>query len=211
MCLEEVGLRRPLGFTAVGDPDNGRLATDRPHVFKAYGGYSFNWGGGAINRTTVSSFTTIQSGTPLTTIYDLYQLGTTILNKRGDLGRTEMFTETDLSVNHRYKFGRDARFAIEPFIDIRNLFDERNVITKNTTISSAVFFDTTLAANGCTTCGGEAAVFQTIFNGPGIRNYVNNFLANPLTAVQDRTQNTYKLNNGFQNPRDVRFGFRFFF
>lgn len=201
----------PLGFTADGDPDNGRLATDRPHVVKAYGGYSFNWGGGAINRTTVSAFTTFQSGTPLTTIYNLYALGTTILNGRGDLGRTEMFSETDLSVNHRYKFGRDARFAIEPFIDIRNLFNERNVLTVDTTISTADVRASNLAANGCTTCGSEGAVFQTIFNGPGIRTFVNNFLANPATAVSARRRNTYGFNNGFQNPRDVRFGFRFFF
>ena len=209
----------PLGFTADGKPDNGRLATDRPHVFKAYGGYSFNWGGGAINRTTVSAFTTIQSGTPLTTIYNLYALGTTILNKRGDLGRTETFTETDFSVNHRYKFGRDGRFAIEPFIDLRNLFNERNVLTVDTTISTADIRASALRANGCTTCGlssqsggvQENAVFQTILNGSGIRTFVNNFLANPSTAVSSRTRNTYKFNNGFQNPRDVRFGARFFF
>ena len=201
----------PLGFTADGDPDNGRLATDRPHVFKAYGGYSFNWSGNNINRTTVSAFTTAQSGTPLTTIYDLYQLGTTILNGRGDLGRTEMFTETDLSVSHRYKFGRDARFTFEPFIDIRNLFNERNVITKDTTISTATFFNTQLAANGCTTCADEAAVFQTIFNGTGIRTFVNNFLTNPTTGIAEKTRNTYGFDNGYQNPRDVRFGFRFFF
>ena len=28
-----------IGFTGVGEPDNGRLATDRPHVFKFYGAY----------------------------------------------------------------------------------------------------------------------------------------------------------------------------
>ena len=201
----------PLGFTADGDPDNGRLATDRPHVFKAYGGYSFNWFGGTSNRTTVSAFTTAQSGTPLTTIYNLYALGTTILNRRGDLGRTEKFTETDLSISHRYKFGRDGRLTLEPFIDFRNVFNERNVITKDTTISTADIRAPNLAANGCTTCGGEAAVFQTIFNGPGIRTFVNNFLANPATTISSRTRNTYGFNNGFQNPRDVRFGVRLFF
>ena len=201
----------PMGFTADGKPDNGRLATDRPHVVKAYGGYSFNWYGKNINRTTVSAFTTIQSGSPLTTIYNLYSLGTTILNGRGDLGRTEKFTETDLSVNHRYKFGRDARFTLEPFIDIRNLFNERNVITKDTTISTADIRASALKANGCSACTGEAAVFQTIFNGGGIRTFVNNYLANPTTSISNRTRNTYKMNTGFQNPRDVRFGARFFF
>ncbi len=238
----------PLGFNSNGDPDNGLLATDRPNVFKAYGGYSFNWGGGSTNRTTVSAFTTIQSGTPLTTIYNLYSLGTTILNKRGDLGRTEMFTETDLSINHRYKFGRDGRFTLEPYIDLRNLFDEKNQLTAQTNISVVNFAGGTgvtggvasatnpnagnpsspLVLGGCTTCQTEASVFQTIFNGTGIQQFVLNYINNnnigttiaPFgqpagsrvqTPLASRTLNTYGQANGFQLPRDVRFGFRFFF
>ncbi len=203
----------PLGFTADGDPDNGLLATDRPHVFKAFGGYSFSWFGNETNRTTISAFTTIQSGTPVTTIYNLYSLGTTILNGRGDLGRTEMFTETDLSISHRYKFGRDNRFIFEPYIDLRNLFDEGNVLGFNTNISATNFSATTLSTTqaGCTTCGSEAAVFQTIFNGTGIRQFVLNYLNSPVTPLANRTLNTYGFANNFQNPRDVRFGFRFLF
>ncbi len=206
----------PLGFNADGDPDNGLLATDRTHVFKAYGGYSFNWNKSSVNRTTVSSFTSIQSGTPLTTIYDLYNLGTTILNRRGDLGRTEMFTETDLSVNHRYKFGRDNRFTLEGYLNITNLFDERNELTRQTAISATTFLGANLVAGGCpnvTTaggCGSEAAVFNTIFNGPGIRTYVNNYLAAQLTPATGR-RNDYNVTNGYQGPRGVRFGFRMFF
>ena len=208
----------PLGFNANGDPDNGRLATDRPHVFKAYGGYSFNWMGNATNRTTVSAFTTIQSGTPLTTIYDLYQLGTTILNGRGDLGRTQKFLETDFSVNHRYKFGRDNRFTLEGFLDIRNLFDQDSELTRVTAISTQIFTAGTLRAAGCTTCGlstqsgglQEAAVFNTIFNGSGIQQFVLNHLNTNGTGATGR-RNDYNLSNSFQAPRDVRFGFRLFF
>jgi hypothetical protein len=204
----------PLGFNANGEPDNGRLATDRPHVFKAYGGYSYDWRGDNVNRTTISAFTTIQSGTPLTTIYDLYQLGTTILNGRGDLGRTEMFTESDLSINHRYKFGRDNRFTLEGFIDLRNVFDEENELTRQTIISSTIFVGggatAPLVVGGCTTCASETAVFNTLFNGPGLQSYVNNFLTLNGTGSTGR-RNDYGLTNGFQAPRDVRFGFRFFF
>ncbi|NOT49091.1 MAG: TonB-dependent receptor, partial [Acidobacteria bacterium] len=178
----------PLGYTADGAPDDGRLATDRPHVFKAYGGYSINWKGS--NRTTFSAFTTIQSGSPLTTIYNLYNLGTTILNGRGDLGRTETFTETDFSINHRYKFGRDGKFAIEPFMDIRNLFDEKNQLTFDTTISTANITASQLLANGCTACTSESATFVRIFNG-GISQFVRNYLANPATSLTNRTRNTY--------------------
>lgn len=200
----------PLGFNANGDPDNGRLATDRPHVFKAYGGYSFDWKGNNIHRTGVTAFTTIQSGTPNTTIYNLYSLGTTILNNRGDLGRTEMFTETDFSVSHRYKFGADARFTLEGFVDILNLFNESNVLTVQNNISDQNFVASTLTTGGCTTCGSEAAVFQTIFNGPGIQAFVNNVLTSRGVSATG-IRNDYKLANGFQGPRTVRFGFRLFF
>jgi hypothetical protein len=227
----------PLGFTADGEPDNGRLATDRPHVFKAYGGYSLNWSGS--NRTTFSAFTSIQSGTPLTTIYNLYSLGTTILFGRGDLGRTEVFTETDFSINHRYKFGRDNRFTLEPFIDIRNLFDEKNVTQFQTNISGANFTGSTgldangnptspLVLGGCsravTACGSEAGVFQVIFNGGGISQFVRNYInnnnvgtinpvngANVQTPQANRVLNSYGQPNGFQSPRDVRFGVKLFF
>lgn len=191
-----------LGYNANGEPDNGRLATDRPHVFKAYGGYGWNWFGNANNRSTVSGFTTIQSGSPVTTIYTLYAVTTAILNGRGDLGRTETFTESDLSFNHRYRFGRDNRFTLEGFIDIRNLFDEDNEVARQTTISSTDFRASTLTAAGCTTCGSEAAVFDTIFNRGGIGRFLNN-------AITPR--NDYNLPNTFQAPRDVRFGFRLFF
>jgi hypothetical protein len=201
----------PLGFTADGDPDNGLLPTDRTHVFKAYGGYTFDWNGSKSNQTTVSAFTTVQSGTPLTTIYNLYSLGTTILNGRGDLGRTEMFTETDLGISHRYKFGRDNRFGIEPFLNIINLFDEKNALRIDATISTANFSATTLSANGCTTCTDEAAVFNTIFNGTGIRQFVLNYLANPTTSLSNQRRNTYGQFNAFQEPRVVSFGARFFF
>ena len=206
-----------LGFNANGEPDNGLLATDRTHVFKAYGGYTHSWS--KSNATTVSAFTSVQSGTPLTTIYTLYAVTSAILNERGDLGRTEMFTETDLSFNHRYKFGRDDRLTFEPFVDIRNLFDEKNVLTVDTTISTADIRATALRDNGCTTCGvagtagglQEAAVFNTILNGSGIQTFINNFLSNPDTSLTSRTRNTYGQANGFQAPRTVRFGARLYF
>jgi hypothetical protein len=200
----------PVGFTANGKPDNGRLATDRPHVFKAYGIYTFDWFGNKVHSTTVSGFTTIQSGTPLTTVYNLYSLFPVILYGRGDLGRTETFTESDLGISHRYKFGRDARYTLEGFLYIRNLFDEKNVLGLQTQISSTNFIASTLTQGGCTTCGSEADVFQTIFNRGGIQQFVLNFL-NSRGVSATGFRNDYKLPNSFQAPRDVRFGFRFFF
>lgn len=200
-----------LGFNANGDPDDGRLATDRPHVVKAYGGYTFDWSGSKTNATTVSAFTTFQSGTPITTQYTNYAVTSAILFGRGDLGRTEMYTETDLSVSHRYKFGRDGKFSLEPYVNIRNLFDEQNIATVQSTISNTDIRAAQLAANGCTTCTSEGAVFNTIFNGPGITQFILNYLNNPTTSAANGRRNDYGLPTGYQAPREVRFGARFFF
>ncbi len=195
-----------LGFNADGVPDNGRLATDRPHVFKAYGGYSLDWFGNGINTTQFSAFTTVQSGTPLTTIYPLYSVNTSVLFERGDLGRTETYTETDFAVRHSYNFGSDRRFSIEPFVVILNLFNEQNEIARNTTIGTNITAFQ-LQAGGCMTCSDQVSVFNTIFNGGGIRQFVLNYYnANPNTRI-----NTYNLPNAFQPSRSVRFGFDFRF
>ena len=60
------------GYTALGGPDNGVLATDRTHVFKAYGGYAFDWFGSKTNETFLSFFQFIESGTPQTTAVDVF-------------------------------------------------------------------------------------------------------------------------------------------
>ena len=56
-----------IGFTAKGEKDNGRLQTDRPHVFNIYGAYIFGWMGSRTNSTEISGFQTITSGQPQTT------------------------------------------------------------------------------------------------------------------------------------------------
>jgi Outer membrane receptor for ferrienterochelin and colicins len=192
------------GFDANGNPDNGRLATDRPHVFKAYGGYTFRWFGKNANQTSVSAFTTIQSGTPLTTFYSLYGIQNSILNGRGDLGRTETFSETDLRIGHRYKFGWDERFTLEPFVVILNLFDERNELNRQTSISLTNFTFSTLSQSGCTTCTSQSAVYTRLFNG-GIRQFVQNYL-NQRGVSSTGIRNDYNQPNLFQQPRHVRLG-----
>ncbi len=196
-----------LGFTATGAPDNGLLATDRPHVFKAYAGYDFDWGGSKTNMTQVSFFTTAQSGTPLTTTYQFYSVTSAILYKRGDLGRTATFTETDLQVNHKYKFGKDTRFTIEPFLNIRNLFDEANELTRQTQYGLANLSAGSLAAAGCAACTDEQTAIRQVFNG-GIQSFV---LARLNANKAARVFNNYGLANSFQAPREVRFGARFYF
>ncbi len=196
------------GFNADGDPDNGPLATDRPHVFNVYGGYNFAWN--QVNRTSVSAISTFRSGTPLTTVYSLYSVTNSILFGRGDLSRTELFTETDLRIGHRYLFGRDKRLTLEPFVVVLNLFDERNELGRQTQISSTNFTSTTLTQGGCTTCTSQAAVIQTIHSNGGISRFVQNYLSSRGTSSAG-LRNDYNLANSFQSPRSVRFGVRLLF
>jgi hypothetical protein len=215
------------GFTVEGGPDNGLLPTDRTHVFKFYGAYNFDWnkrlGFGSNNETLLSVFTTAQSGTPLTTVVDIFNIDTVVVSKRGDLGRTETYTQTDFALRHRFKFGRDNRFTIVGEFDIINLFNESNELTRVNLLSTENFDlrDQELgivtqeeadSLNGRLLAlarfqrnGGGAALLQ-IANGPLI-------VANEDEGIVGRAglYPLFNLPSAFQSGREFRFGFRFLF
>lgn len=118
-----------LGFDVNGNPDNGRLATDRPHAVKVFAGYTLDYKGKFLhgNSTDFSLAFIGQSGTPLSTRISLFN-AQTFLNGRGDLGRTPTFTQTDIGITHRYNFGRDDRFGLQVMADVINLFNQ-NIVT----------------------------------------------------------------------------------
>jgi len=195
-------------FTLAGKVNNGLLSTDRPHVFKAYGGYDYNWS--KSNTTSVSFFTTAQSGTPMTTRANfIYSLAIDIYG-RGDLGRSPAFYSTDLNIDHKYKFGRDNRVTIQPYVNILNLFDRKSGTgVVETVTASTISRSSVLGAGGCpaTVCGSNTLLMQAITNGTSLTQYFNNWLA----ASPSRTYNTYKQFNSFSAPREVRFGARLYF
>jgi len=95
----------------------GRLPTDRPHVFKLYGGKMFNFG------TEVGAFFRAMSGTPVTT-----QVGTVnqipmYVEGRGDYGRTPVVNQTDLMVAHEVKMGEVKKLRFE--FNMLNLFNQK--------------------------------------------------------------------------------------
>lgn len=228
-----------LGFNTNGKPDNARLATDRPHAFKLFGGYTYDWDSNRINSTDFTVAFIGQSGTPLSTQIQLYSANT-FLSGRGDLGRTEAFTQTDAAITHRYRFGRDNRFGMEFTVNATNLLNENNVVDSFTVISPAnITGDPTLTfrdANGVaigngtvqlfTNCPGgscnELNTIRAIFNG-GIQNQLNNYINNNVvftrtfngvvgTAVDPITPDArYGQPQTFQAGRRIRFGFRFLF
>lgn len=209
-----------IGFTATGAPDNGRLATDRPHVFNAYGAYIFDWFGSRSNSTEFSGFTTIQSGTPQTS--QITFITATLFTERGDLGRTEKFTQTDFAVSHKYRFGRDNRFTIAGDLNILNLFDESNVIGLYNLKSAVTIQPFTTGAFGTQFINSDGSVNYVgainAYASGALLTQINNYLAGQTVGAApgtpnalNRTDARYKQPNAFQGPRSVRFGFRLLF
>lgn len=197
-----------IGFTAEGQPDNGRLPTDRPHVFNIYGAYIFDWMGSKTSSTEISAFQTVTSGTPMTTsIYGQSSVTPQIFYHRGDLGRSPRFSQTDLNVTQRYRFGRENRFTLAFDVNVLNLWDQDTVTgvypTMNTTVGRP----------------NDAAFFPTVCPGDCSRLYANAYTSGALlqpilariAASPDRPDIRYKMPQLFQSPRQVRFGFRLLF
>ncbi|MEP6947081.1 MAG: carboxypeptidase regulatory-like domain-containing protein [Acidobacteriota bacterium] len=195
------------GYTAHGAPDNGVLATDRTHVFKAYGGYAFDWFGSKANETFLSFFQTIESGTPQTTAVDVFDGSSMyiVYNKRGDLGRTPTFSQTDLNLSHSYKFGRDGRVKLVADITVNNVWNQHTVTALNPrrwiqdgpdnptdgTQTGDVAFENSLIH------GGQGALYDGL-----------DTLANPNVLNGSNLNLLYKLPSAYQGQRSVRFGFR---
>ncbi len=198
-----------IGFTAAGTTDNGPLATDRPHIVNAYGSYIFDWKGSKSNSTEFSAFQTFQSGTPVTTT--IPWITTTIFTKRGDLGRTPMFTQTDFAVSHKYRFGRDNRFTLVGDLNILNLFDEDNITGYFTQKSTVTLSPSSTSAYGTQFINPDGSTNYVA----GINAYTSGALLNStnayLSALSTRIDGRYGQPNSFQGPRSVRFGFRLLF
>jgi len=199
-----------VGFTASGQPDNGLLGLDRTHVFKASGTYVFDWFHSSNNESYFSFFTTTESGTPKTTFVNI--MGIPIpQTKRGDLGRMPMFTQTDINLSHRVKFGSENKFWIAFDFNVLNAFNENNVIAVNQNFHSSSFV---LGASstffpGC--ANNDKVCVTNILTGGGV-------LSQYAAAETAFSGGTLKARNigfnqpiAFQDPRAVRFGLRFGF
>ena len=188
-----------LGFTAAGVPDNGLLATDRPHVFNAFGQYMFNWGGN--QSTNVAAFTTIQSGTPQTSFYTFYAAA--VLYGRNDMGRTENYSNTDLMLSHRIRFGGGSKtLALE--MNVLNLFDEDNVLALWNTPAGV---NPSISTLNLPVADEPEALNYLLSN--GIVPQFNAYLNDP--ASPQRKDSAYGMARAFQGFRTIRFGVKFQF
>jgi Carboxypeptidase regulatory-like domain/TonB-dependent Receptor Plug Domain len=98
------------------DPQ-GRLATDRPHVVKLYGAYTFPIG------TQVGLNYYGGSGTPVTTYVNSTLIYYPMVNGRGDLGRTPFLNRTDLLLSHELRMQGSKRVRLE--LNVINLFNQK--------------------------------------------------------------------------------------
>jgi hypothetical protein len=140
------------------------------------------------------------------------------------MGRTDNFTQTDIGITHRYKFGSDGRFRLALDVNVQNLFDQKNVTDIFNVLAVGSLAGQQSGFNLFTNCPGgvcdELNAIRAIFNG-GIRDQVLNLIDNQVQIGTDGNGNpvfetiTRDARFGqplsYQTPRGIRFGFRFSF
>jgi len=94
----------------------GKLPTDRPHQFKVYGSYTFDFG------LTIGFYSYAMSGTPVSRQVSINSVGFYPLGRFTD-GRTAFLTRTDLYLEYNFKFG--GRYSMQVNANITNLFNQR--------------------------------------------------------------------------------------
>jgi hypothetical protein len=114
------------------DP-RGRLATDRPHVFKLYGSKSFKWS--ETQGSDVGLFFYGGSGTPLSTLVNTINGTQIFVNGRNDLGRTPFLTQTDVVVAHEVGISEGKKLRFE--FNAQNLFNQQTARSRWTQLNRA--------------------------------------------------------------------------
>jgi hypothetical protein len=179
-------------FNSRGQYLYGRLATDRPHVFKLFGNYSFPWG------TQLGGFFLAESGTPVSTKVETVNQIPVIVNSRGDLGRTPVFTQTDLVVAHEVKLGEVKRLRFE--------FNAINVFNQKT---SRHVFDQ--LNRGAGTANGDWAFIDlhdvNLFQGYDYASMLKAIEATGVNPYDPRFGKGDLFNPGFQGRIGVKFIF----
>jgi hypothetical protein len=205
-----------VGYNVGGQPDNGLLPTDRPHVFKFFGAYTYNWRNlfghqfaeGGRNSTEFSTFFIAESGVPLTTRIFLVDVDYIPLYGRGDLGRTPVYTQTDFAISHKYRFGNDGRFAMAFDVNVLNLFNQNAVLARYEGIAQNELGPGDFGISGTPTDQSGRQQFDAAFFNGGITRDKILALINSGQNPRDVRYNQPIL---FQGGRQLRFGFRFIF
>lgn len=170
-------------FQDGGQASFGPLATDRPHQFKTQFIYQFDFG------TSVGLNQYVASGLPVTRelgIYPTSNLPVQYLG-RGSDGRTPTFSQTDLSLQHRFNLRGTQALQLE--LNVLNLFNQDTAVSKFSRYhySNGVVPDEDAFYAGTQTL---ASLIQS-------------------QGVEQHPQ--FLMDNGFQAPLQARFGVKFLF
>ncbi|MEO5895043.1 MAG: TonB-dependent receptor [Vicinamibacterales bacterium] len=171
-------------FQDGGKPTLGRLATDRPHQFKTQFIYQFNFG------TSVGVNQFVASGLPVSReigIYPPNNLPVQYLGRLSD-GRTPMFSQTDLLLQHGFRIGGGRRLELS--VNVLNLFNQDTAVSK---------FSTYHKTNGIN-IPDEAAFYSG-------KQTLESLIASQGVIKDAR----FLMDNAFQTPIQARFGVKFVF
>lgn len=191
-------------FDSKGNNVYGPLGTDRPHSFTFFGNYDYSWKGGLTN---FSLSQVAYSGTPLTS--EATVTVPVFYNGRGDLGRSDVFTQTDLLISHTINLTERVKVKLD--MNVQNLFNQAAVLNVrsrlnrngNAVISDQQFFS-------------GFDVNQYFFQ-PGSRDANGNLrttnLIDPTYGLPGTRASglTPEGSNAYQGIREFRFGFRLIF
>jgi outer membrane receptor protein involved in Fe transport len=178
-------------FTGDGTPSYGRLATDRPHQFKAQAIYQLPFG------TSFGLNEYVASGVPVTSEAAVLPTSNYPVqyNGRGDAGRTPMFSQTDIYVQHEFKLGTRA---IQLNATVQNLFNQQTATSK--------FITQLRSGNGLTF--DQAAFYAGDINFQSLIQAASAGVAPGAPTFQDPR---FLLANDYQTPIIARFGVKFIF
>jgi hypothetical protein len=178
-----------MAYDRNGKPSYGLLPTDRPHTFKFFGSYDLK------SKLGVSRFSPVlqaYSGTVLSTEVEIDGVPIYYSYKRGDLGRTPIFTQMDFLYSHDFPgFKESQKFRFE--FNVTNLFNSGTPLNKFNTLpnlndsAAGITFDDT----------------AQIFKG-----------YDPRKLMQEQgigVDPRFMWDNSYQAPRDIRLGIHFIF
>jgi len=172
-----------MSFQDGGQPAFGLLATDRPHQFKTQFIYQLPIG------TSLGVNQYVASGLPVTRelgIYPTSNLPVQYLGRASD-GRTPMFSQTDIYVQHSFKVAGER--SVQLSLNVLNLFSQDTAVGKYSTYQkvNGVVPDETLFYQGRQT------------------------LASLITSQNVVKDPRFLMDNAFQAPLAARIGVKFLF
>ncbi|HWI18159.1 MAG TPA: TonB-dependent receptor [Vicinamibacterales bacterium] len=169
-------------FKDGGEPVYGPLPTDRPHQFKTQFIYQFNFG------TSLGLNQYVASGLPVTREIGIYPPNTLPVQYlgRGSDGRTPMFSQTDLFVQHSVRLG-DRN--VQMFVNVLNLFNQKTATSKFSTYQYS---------------GGVIPNEDAFYAG-------RQTLASQITAQNVARDPRFLMDSAFQSALQARIGVKFTF